>query len=235
HLIVHWQPTRKACGLNVSQYMVGFRSSLPWLDSAASVFGMFPQDVCSAGKQMMSLPHPRVPQLTLRLPAESKARKSVAIGGESELKSACTPYPRACNTPRTSTVPIPHVLRALTRLDFEISIRAWGALQRVDAPQATSQPVTFWCHKYRKAATSGSISVLDADSTARRWPGWLRWWRKPRESANEREDLHLNYTSSVSQESLLGVLIVLGSFGMTSLAHRFGSRLIRTKKGLSTS
>ena len=155
HLLIDWWPHRRVCDLNVSEYVVGFSSTLPLLDAAASVFGVFPQDVCAT---------------------DSKARGSLVIDGESDLQSACSPY-NDCRSQRrkTSAVPIPSVLRALARFDVEVSIRAWGTTHPIGDP-ARGVPVTFWCNRYRRARP------LDADAPSQghgmHWPRrWRDVWR----------------------------------------------------------
>ena len=151
HLLIDWWPDRRVCGLNVTEYFVGFSSTLPLLDAAASIFGVFPQDVCAVN---------------------SKARRSLAIDGEADLDTACSPYDD-CRSQRrrTSVVPIPSALRALARFDVEVSIRAWGRTAPVGKPQALGTPVTFWCHRYRRAMPAAEVP------SKRGGPHGPRWWR----------------------------------------------------------
>ena len=47
HVVVHWSAAKKACGLNITSYLVDVSSSLPLLDHATRFFGAFPQDICA--------------------------------------------------------------------------------------------------------------------------------------------------------------------------------------------
>ena len=156
HLVINWRPDRRVCGLNVTSYFVGFASTLPLLDAAANIFGGFPQDICSP---------------------QSVARQSVAINGEANLPSTCSPYPLGCSAlPRTSVVAIPQSLRALARFDVQVSIRAWGSVGPTGNPTAHSTPVTFWCHKYRRAGQQRQ----QRPAARQRFWRWLRKLWAPR-------------------------------------------------------
>ncbi|KAL1511543.1 hypothetical protein AB1Y20_006337 [Prymnesium parvum] len=206
HLHVHWRPARQACGMNVSEYVVSFSSSMPLLDTAANFFGGFPQDVCAA---------------------ESKARRSVAIDGEADLQSACSPYPRACSTPRTSVVPIPRALRALARFDIEVSIRAWGALRPAGRAAGPSRKVTFWCHKYRRAGRAPA-----REHTRRRWR-WLQWleraWPRRRALPTARVDSRPSSLpdEETSRTQVVGGTLIVGAVAAVYLLSRSRSPWMR--------
>ena len=160
-LVVNWRPGLAACGLNVTGYFVDVQTSSPLLNRFVGLFGVFPQDVCAAG---------------------SKARQSLSVNGQTEIPSACSPYPEACGRLplRLSAVPIPLPLRALAGVDVEVWIRAYGTLAPVGQP-GRSQAITFWCHKYRRPRPDAIEIAPRSERAVPRWQRWLRQrvqWRR---------------------------------------------------------
>ena len=150
HVVVHWSAAKKACGLNITSYLVDVSSSLPLLDHATRFFGAFPQDICAG---------------------DSKARKTVGRKTDGvahvELPSTCSPYPSACSKEQhLSAVPIPWALRFIARLDVVVTIRMYGTLAPVGRP-SSGRPVVWSCHKYRR-------KVDEAAATSKPRP----WWRR---------------------------------------------------------
>ncbi len=130
HVVVHWSAAKKACGLNITSYLVDVSSSLPLLDHATRFFGAFPQDICAG---------------------DSKARKTVGRKTDGvahvELPSTCSPYPSACSKEQhLSAVPIPWALRFIARLDVVVTIRMYGTLAPVGRP-SSGRSVVWSCHK----------------------------------------------------------------------------------------
>ena len=114
HLEIDWKLAPRACGQNVSAYIVDVKTSTVFLNFFVDLFGRFPQDVCNL--------------------EGSKARTAVALE-DGRPPNPCTPYPSFCgSTQRQTTFEIPKVLVHLTRLDIDVTIRAYGSYGPLNRP-----------------------------------------------------------------------------------------------------
>lgn len=149
HLEIPWMPHGRACGMNVTGYYVDVKTSASFLNLFVHAFGSFPQDMCD--------------------PRGSKARAAT-----SATAPTCSPYEDRCRErERLATFVIPSALRQLLHLDIEVVVRASGALAPPNG--GAPEPVTHWCHVYRKAKGPSADEPLAL--APRKW--WSpKTWRK---------------------------------------------------------
>jgi len=85
-------------------------------------------------------------------PGGSQARNAVEVEGD-ETSGTCSPYPRFCAEQRRTSFAIPSAMFALTAMDVEVTVSAFGSHAPVDRPDERVEG-TWWCHKYRKRRDS---------------------------------------------------------------------------------
>ena len=59
-------------------------------------------------------------------PVGSQARNAVDVDGD-QTSGTCSPYPRACVTRRLTSFKIPSAMFALTAMDVEVTVLAFGS------------------------------------------------------------------------------------------------------------